>query len=68
MTYATTYPIGEHQNTRRKTAEAIAPTIERVRQLDAKNQRCKRNSKGQKAVSTDKSITNGFLSVVSCLN
>lgn len=61
MTYATTYPIGKHQNTRRKTTKTIAQTIERVCPLDAKNQGCQRNQKGQKTICTDKPIANGFL-------
>ena len=61
MTYASTHPIGKHQITQRKKTKEIASTIERVRPLDTKNQGCQRNSKGQKAIRTDKPIANGFL-------
>lgn len=61
MTYATTYHIGNIPNAPRTQAKAIAPTVKRVRQLDAKTERRKRNPKGQTAVRTSSHVANGFL-------
>lgn len=61
MTYATTHHNGYHTHTQRAKTEKVTPTVKRVRQLDATNQGCKRNSKGQTAVCTHSDVANGFL-------
>ena len=61
MTYATTYRIGNIPNAQRTQAKAIAPSVERVRKLDATTERRKRNPKGQTAVCTSSYVANGFL-------
>lgn len=61
MTYATTYCIGNIQNAPRTQAKAITPTVKRVRKLDAKTERRKRNPKGQTAVRASNYVANGFL-------
>lgn len=61
MNDAQTYHIGDNQSTRKKTTKTIVPTVERVRQLDAKSQRRKRNSERQTEVRTNRSVANGFL-------
>ncbi|HTO16532.1 MAG TPA: hypothetical protein VLZ83_12225 [Edaphocola sp.] len=61
MDYAQTYHIGGHHSTRKKATTAIVPTVGRVRQLDAKNQGCQRNSERQTEVCTNSHVTNGFL-------
>ena len=61
MTYATTYRIGNIPNAPRTQAKAIAPSVERVRKLDATTERRKRNPKGQTTVRTSSHVTNGFL-------
>ncbi|MFC0425182.1 hypothetical protein [Chryseobacterium scophthalmum] len=61
MNYAQTYPIGNYHNTRTATTTAIAPTAERVRQLDAKAKGCKRNAERQTQVCTDSNVADGFL-------
>ena len=64
MNYATTYPIGNYQHTRTETTTAIAPTAKRVRTMDAKTKRCKRNTKRQAESRTYSNVTNGFLKSV----
>jgi hypothetical protein len=61
MNYATTYPIGNYQQNRTETATAIAPTIGRVRTMDAKTKGCKRSTDRQTESRTDSNVTNGFL-------
>lgn len=61
MNYAQTYHIGDNQTARTKTTKAVVPTVERVRQLDAKTQRCKRNLERQTQASTHRNVANGFL-------
>ena len=61
MNYAQTYHIGDNQTTRRRTTKAVVPTVERVRQLDAKTKGRKRNSKRQTEISTNENVANGFL-------
>ncbi len=61
MTYATTYRIGNIQNAPRTQAKAITSSVERVRILDAKTERRKRNPKGQTGVRTSSHVANGFL-------
>ncbi|MGN7706879.1 hypothetical protein [Chryseobacterium sp. 22543] len=47
MIYATTNYIGENQTTSRPKATETSQTVNRIRNLDEKPQRCKRNKKGQ---------------------
>ncbi|SHM90504.1 hypothetical protein [Flavobacterium chilense] len=61
MNYATTYPIGNYQQNRTETATAIAPTIGRVRTMDAKTKGCKRSTERQTKSRTDSNVANGFL-------
>lgn len=61
MNYAQTYHIGDNQSTRTKTTKTVVPTVERVRTLDAKSQRRKRNSERQTEISTNRNVANGFL-------
>ncbi len=61
MNYATQHHIGNYHNTRTATTTAIAPPIERVRQLDAKTNGCKRSAERQTQISTDSNVANGFL-------
>ncbi|MBN9294264.1 MAG: hypothetical protein J0G96_09820 [Flavobacteriia bacterium] len=61
MTYATTYRIGYIPNAPRTEAKAVAPPVKRVRKLDAKTKRRKRNPKGQTAICTCNHVANGFL-------
>lgn len=61
MNYATQHYIGNYQPTRTKKTKAVAPTIERVRPLDAKTQRCKRGTERQAEIRTDSNAANGFL-------
>lgn len=61
MTYATTYHIGHNTDTQRAKAKAIAPPVKRVRELDAADERCKRNPKGQTTACPDSNAPNGFL-------
>lgn len=61
MNYAQTYPIGNNHNTRTATTTAIAPTVGRVRQLDAKTKGCKPSTKRQAEIRTDSNATNGIL-------
>jgi len=61
MNYATQYPIGNYQHTRTKNTTATAPTIRRVRPLDAESQRLKRSTERQTEIRTNRNATNGFL-------
>lgn len=61
MNYATQHHIGNNQPSRTKTTKAVVPTVERVRQLDAKIQRHTRNSERQAEISTNGNVANGFL-------
>ncbi len=61
MNYAQTYPIGNYHNTRTETRTAVAPTVKRVRQLDAKAKGCKRSAERQTQISTDSHVASGFL-------
>ncbi|TDW46696.1 hypothetical protein EV144_106370 [Flavobacterium sp. 270] len=61
MNDAQTYYIGNNQSTRTKTAKAVTPTTQRICQLDAKTQRCKRSSERQTQISTCSNASNGFL-------
>jgi hypothetical protein len=61
MNYATQHYIGNYQPTRTETTKAVAPTIGRVRPLDATSQRCQRGTERQAEISTDSHVANGFL-------
>ena len=61
MNYATTYTIGNYQHTPAEKTTAIAPTIGRVRSMDAKAKRCKPNTKRQAESRTSSDVANGFL-------
>ena len=61
MNYAQTYPIGNYQHTRTATTTAVAPPVERVRQLDAKAKGRKRSAERQTQISTDSNVANGIL-------
>ncbi|WP_269225257.1 hypothetical protein [Flavobacterium eburneipallidum] len=61
MNYATTYPIGNNQQTQTEKTTAIAQTVGRVCQLDAKTKGCKRSTERQKESRTDSNVANGFL-------
>lgn len=61
MNYAQTYPIGNYHNTRTAKATTIAPSVKRVRQLDAKAKGCKRSTERQTQISTNSDVANGFL-------
>lgn len=61
MNYATQHHIGNYHNTRTATTKAVAPQIERVRQLDAKAKGCKRSAERQTQISTDNNVADGIL-------
>ena len=61
MNYATTYPFGNYQQTRTEKTTAIAPTVGRVCQLDAKTKGCKRSTERQTESRTNSNVANGFL-------
>ena len=61
MNYATQHHIGNYQHTRTETTTAIAPTVGRVCQLDAKTKGCKPSAERQAEVRTDSNATNGIL-------
>ena len=61
MNYATQHHIGNYQHTRTETTTAIAPTVGRVRQLDAKTKGCKPSAERQAEIRTDSNATNGIL-------
>lgn len=61
MNYAQTYYIGSNQPARTKKTKAVVPTAQRVRPLDAKTKRCKRDSERQTQIRTNTNVANGFL-------
>jgi len=61
MNYATQNHIGSYNRSRTRTPTAIAPTIGRVRRLDAKTKGCKQSTERQTEIRTDSNATNGFL-------
>lgn len=61
MNYATQHHIGNNQHTRTKTTTAIAPTVGRVRQLDAKTKGRKPSAERQTEIRTHSNATNGIL-------
>ncbi|KMQ70403.1 hypothetical protein [Chryseobacterium koreense] len=61
MNYATQNHIGNNQHTRTETATEVAPTVGRVRTMDAKTKRCRPGAERQTEIRTDSNATNGFL-------
>lgn len=61
MNYATQNHIGSDNRSPTKTTTATAPTVGRVRRLDAKTKRCKRSAKRQAEIRTNSNVANGFL-------
>lgn len=61
MENETQHYIGNHNPSRTKTATAIAPTVGRVRRLDAKTKGCKRSTERQMEIRTDSHATNDIL-------
>lgn len=61
MNYAQTHYIGNNPSTRTKEAKAVVQTAQRVRPLDAKTKRCKRDSERQTQISTNANVADGFL-------
>lgn len=61
MNYATTYHIGNNQNSRTAKAKTIAPSIGRVCQVDGHRQRRQRSAERQTEIRTDSHVTNGIL-------
>lgn len=53
--------IGYYQNTETAETKEITPTIRRIRRMDAKTQRCRRDTKGQTKSRTGSIAANGFL-------
>ena len=64
MNYATQYSIGNYQHTPAENTTATAPTIRRVRTMDAKSQRCRRGTERQTEICTDSNASDGFLKCV----
>ena len=61
MNYATQHHIGNYQHTRTETTTAIAPTVGRVRQFDAKTKGRKPSAERQAEIRTNSNATNGIL-------
>lgn len=61
MNYETQHHIGNYQYTRTAKATEIAPTVGRVRRVDAKTKRRKRSTERQTEICTNSNATNGFL-------
>ena len=61
MNYVQTHYIGNNQPSRAKTTKTVVPTAQRVRPLDAKTKRCKRDSERQTQISTNANVADGFL-------
>lgn len=61
MNNAEIYHIGNYPYPETATTTAIAPTIGRVRPLDATPKRCQRSTERQTAIRTDSHVANGFL-------
>ncbi|MFP3596940.1 hypothetical protein [Chryseobacterium sp. SIMBA_029] len=61
MNHATTYHIGNHKNTRRKTAKTVEQATLRVLKMDGTDTGCTGNPKRQTPVCTDSHAPNGFL-------
>ena len=61
MKYATKNNLGKSKNTRKTKAKTTAPTVGRVCRVDKTRQERFGNSERPTKISSDKSITNGFL-------
>lgn len=61
MKYATKNYIGKNKNTRKTKAKTTTPTVGRICRLDETRQKRFGNSERPTEISSDKSITNGFL-------
>ena len=61
MKYATKNHIGKNKNTRKTKAKSTASTVGRICRLDEAGQKRFGNSERPTEISSDKSITNGFL-------
>ncbi|MGJ1303535.1 hypothetical protein [Sphingobacterium multivorum] len=61
MNYATQQNIGNNSYTRTAKATEVAPTVGRVRTLDAKTKRRRPSTERQTEIRTDSNATNGFL-------
>ena len=61
MKYATKNHIGKNKNTRKTKAKTTAPTVGGICRLDKTPKRHERNSERPTEISSDKSITDGFL-------
>ena len=61
MKYATKNYIGKNKNTRKAKAKTTAPTVGRICRVDKTPKRHERNSERPTEISSDKSITDGFL-------
>jgi len=61
MNHATQHYIENYQPARTETRTAIAPTVRRVRKVDAKTKRCKPGAERQTEIRTDSDATNGIL-------
>lgn len=61
MNYVQTQNIRKNKHPRTKKANTVAPTAQRVYDLDAKTQRCQRDSERQTKISPCNDASNGFL-------
>lgn len=61
MNYAKDHHSGENQPATAKKTKAVVRTAQRVYDLDAKTQRCGRNTKGQTKISPCSDASDGFL-------
>ncbi|CAI9685530.1 hypothetical protein [Elizabethkingia anophelis] len=61
MNYATQHHIGNNPYTRTAKATEVAPTVGRVRTMDAKTKRRRPSTERQTEIRTDSNATNGFL-------
>ena len=61
MKYATKNNLGKSKNTRKTKAKTTASTVGRICRLDEAGQKRFGNSERPTEISSDKSITNGFL-------
>ncbi|MES2267072.1 MAG: hypothetical protein V4520_09945 [Bacteroidota bacterium] len=61
MNYATQQNIGHNQYPRTAKATEVAPTVGRVRTMDAKTKRRRPSTERQTEIRTDSNATNGFL-------
>lgn len=61
MNNVTTYTIGQGYPAQIRKAEKTAPTVARVRTMDATPKRCRRNQKGQATAVAPFNVADGFL-------